>query len=571
MKGINDFGLPLLLTAQSPFRTYCYDLRVLSAIGGAKKTPRETLDAQVIRQLPPPEPQRYHLVEKVYAYLRDQQESGGSARTLNGHILALRMYIRFCDEGHAPIVRENRDLHTSFRIWVNSIWIRVDTEVLNERSAGAYCWSVAGILAGSQSISTEEFAAGIRMPRINTNESKRTETYNHLAIWRFSRDIEDICTSLTYESMMGTWPIKIQFRDGSKFFYNGQGRPASEIRKSGELPDSSFAQLIARDSDTSLERRRSVIQLKAEVEFLRFVDQTGMNDQPARDLLVGSLSFRSHASTYLVKGFKNRAGHAIEIRIPISYRKELEKWLSIRSRTYTENELHLFPIDRTRGARVERIFRYLKRPSFRPQAIRWGQGQKRLHSTQGAHPRDVSQFLQNSLPVLFRSYVKGSKQIASEELSKFLNSIHGKRRVSQVRTGGSCSRPSNPKIIEIAAEQLPVPDCINPAGCLFCKQYKAVESFDYLYRLISYRRFVRLRMSCTGFPSENRHAQDFPLIERINDFLDLIAGRSVKLSEDLKCAQALVEAGNLHPTWQGWVDLLLVSNDHADMLNQSSH
>ena len=571
MKGTSNFGPPLLLTVQSPFRTYCYDLRVLSAIGGAKKSPRETLNEEAIRQLPPPAPQRFHLIGKVYAYLRDQQESGGSARTLNGHLNALRMYIRFCDEGHAPIIRENHDLHTSFKIWVNSIWIRVDTEVLNEKSAGAYCWSVAAILAGSQNISTEEFAAGIRMPRINTNESKRTENYDLRAIWRFNQDIEDICTSLTYESMMGSWPIPIHFRDGAKFFYNGQGRPASEIRKNGELPDSSFAQLIARDSDTSLERRRSVIQLKAEAEFLRFVDQTGMNDQPARDLLVGSLSFRSHASTYLVKGFKNRAGHAIEIRIPTTYRKEFEKWLSVRSRTYTKDELHLFPIGRTKGGRVERIFRRLKRPSFRPQAIRWGQAQKRLHSTQGANPRDVSQFLQNSLPVLFRSYVKGSKQIASEELSKFLNSIHGKRQFSQVRAGGGCSSPSNPKVIEIAAEQLPVPDCINPAGCLFCKHYKAVESFDYLHRLISYRKFVRLRMSCAGFPSENRYAQDFPLIERINDFLDLISGRSIKLSEDLKRAQALVEAGNLHPTWQGWVDLLLVSNDHADMLNQSSN
>lgn len=571
MTSISSFGAPLLLTAKSPFRTYHYDLRVLSAVGGAKKVPRETLEENAIRELPQPAPQRLQLVQKIYAHLKDQLESGGSARTLNGHLGALRMYIRFCDEGHTPLIKEKHDLRTSFKIWVNSIWIRVDSEVLNEKSAGAYCWSVAAILAGSQNISSEEFAAGIRMPRINTNESRRTENYDYLAICRFNQDIEDICTSLTYESMMGSWPITIRFRDDSKFFYNGQGRPASEIRKSGELPEASFAKLIARDSDTSLERRRSVIQLKTEAEFLRFVDQTGMNDQPARDLLVGSASFRSHASTYLVKGFKNRAGHAIAIRIPITYRKEFEKWLSIRSQIYTKDELHLFPTGKNRGGNVGRIFRHLKRPLFRTQAIRWGQAQKRLHSTQGAHPRDVSQFLQNSLPVLFRSYVKGSRQIATEELSRFLNSIHGNRRISQVRAGGGCSSPSNPKVIEIAAEHLPIPDCINPAGCLFCKQYKAVESFDYLHRLISYRKFVRLRMSCEGFPSENRHAQDFPLVERINDFLDLIAGRSAKLSEDLKRAQVMVEAGNLHPTWQGWVDLLLMGNDHAEMLNQSSY
>ncbi|WP_454912673.1 hypothetical protein [Variovorax gossypii] len=571
MKGIDNFGPPLILKVKSSFRIYRYDLRVLSAVGGAKIAPRETLSEKVFNQLPRPAPLRLRLINQIHTHLNDQQESGGSARTLDSRLGALRMYIRFCDEGHTPIIGENHDLHSSFKIWVNSIWIRVDAEVLNEKSAGAYCWSVAAILAESENISSEDFASGIRMPRINTNESKKTESYDHLAIWRFNQDIEDICTSLTYESMMGRWPIEICFRDGSKFFYNGQGRPASEIRKNGELPDSSFAQLIARDSDTSLERRRSVIQLKAEAEYFRFVAQTGINDQPARDLLVDSPSFRSHASTYLIKGFKNRAGHAIEIRIPTTYRKEFEKWLSVRSRTYTKDELHLFPIGRTKGGRIERIFQRLKRPSFRAQAIRWGQAQKRLRSTEGSHPRDVSQFLQNSLPVLFRNYIKGTKQIAAEELSKFLNSIHGNRRISQVRAGGGCSSPSNPKVIEIAAEQLPIPDCINPAGCLFCKHYKAVESFDYLHRLISYRKFVRLRMSCTGFPSENRHAQDFPLIERINDFLDLIGGRSAKLSEDLKRAQTLVEAGNLHPTWQGWVDLLLVGKDHADMLNQSSY
>lgn len=531
-----------------------YDLRVLLVPHGHLHSAAQTstvgdriLQSEV-------EKHRLNFIASLHVEITSRARENASLRSLGNTITHLRAFMSFVDVSNRfPRQFSPQEWRSVFAQWVASLWHRVNQGTLKERSAGTYTWSIANLIASVFELPVEEFVGRTLMPRINIgSSSERYQNIDVAAVNKYLEDLEDIISSLPGYTEELRWPLWIKFRDGACYELPAQG-PLSTGRR----------RLL------NFHEGKRLLGTRTEAEMLRFIAITGCNLQVASDLEVGELSFESFKQQYQISGFKNRKGDFVLIKIPRTYRPKLESWLEFRKACFpAESYKRLFPLldrqYRENSLAADRGFRRVKdilegagRPTFAAQKLRFARAQRLLRTRAISGGIDlVAERLQNTVSTLHRSYLRGDLQLTTVEFGKFVRSIAPSAATHRLRNGGACTALNSPERIEQIKAEAPEPNCTNPAGCLFCANFRAVADFDSLHSLLSYRQFLRIRGSFNSTDANDLSRTVIPTIERINDHIEAISALASQNAEMINRSQALVADGTFHAHWRGWIELI---------------
>lgn len=570
MKNLSDS--PLNVTIRSSGRAaFDYDLRKLIFWGGANLPPKLQDYAEISNLVGPIIENRIPLVIELHKTFQSNISAGIRQKTVGTRILILRTFFSFSESKNIDLSMCFESARTAVSHWIQYQWQRVRTGAITEDTAHTYAWSIVSTLAEIFDCSGEELIGRVTLPRSN-KDGRTNEKVDLQAVDNFLGDLEDIVNSLNLNAIHGHWPIAINFRNGEKILYNGSGSYPQKLSAEIFRSSKNESRRKKRNNDTSYASRRKVVNLRVNAEILLFIGATGANLQVTLDLKVQDLKYQSFGEQYKVIGFKNRKQESVEIRIPKSYRKNLESWLTFRTMVFegicVEN---LFPILDTnlieaklegeRGFRsLERIFNRAGKKRIPAVVLRAARAQKLIRSdAAGKDLSKVAAELQHGLPTLLKSYIKGSQQTASIELTQYFKNLKETESRNNLRVGGSCNIPNSPRSIDSAPNSHPEPDCINPSGCLFCKHYRSIDDFDYIHTILSYQEFLKMRLRLAG---SNKALDPMILsaIEKITEHINYVMSMEGKISADAKLAAELIENGDFHPRWRGWIELLTISD-----------
>ncbi|HUD40581.1 MAG TPA: hypothetical protein VMR06_01130 [Dokdonella sp.] len=565
---------PLLAFGELQGGHFTYDFQAFMHRGGAKLSPLKSVDELARRRSGPIQKGRIELVRALHEAYLERKEAGAAQITLGSTIVAIRMFWRFCD---AQDLRFRGTAFLPVQRAISSFATDLVAQYrkgrLQERTAGQIAWSALGLLAGALDLSSVQLIGRTTMPRVNPGTQACAHEKLDLAVVdAFLKDLRLLIASLS-DRMFGSFPIRIDLSDDKTFLYFGFGpKPVGGVHSFKGWNAKRIEKFKLKNADISFERRQPIIQLRVQAECLRFIEATAMNLAQVLELTVGQIEYQSYSGEYELSGFKHRAGHDIVVRISKPYRPAFDRYLEFRRKIFGSHEtLPLFPFFgregsqskyvATRGFRsLQRIFQSVDRKFVPPSLLRFAKGQRviRLAAT-GGDLAAVSSVLQNTVEVVMRSYLVGSQQMATIEFLKFLKVISERRARHQVRVGGDCKRPDKPQAIPGLSEGSPSPDCINPAGCFFCQHYRGVKSKEYLHRILSYRAFLRLRSGMSASSTVMVDEVVIPTIERINDFVEEVAGSSERLRHESEEIVEAVDNGDYHRSWSGWIELLAIA------------
>jgi len=172
---------------------------------------------------------------------------------------------------------------------------------------------------------------------------------------------------------------------------------------------------------------------------------------------------------------------------------------------------------------------------------------------EGGNIDDVLKLGQHSRRTFFRSYFLPNHQLASKEWSDFFKFVNDRRKAALVF--GGCSGESGKKI-PIVAGGSPEPDCINPAGCLFCVHYRGEESMDYIWALLSYKKLKCLEYACSKAAALSDSITPLEgLLARIADVESQFMVKAALQESHSEASERILEE-NYHPYWRGFIELL---------------
>lgn len=547
---------------------YVYDLRILLFLGGAALAPQQNDMQEVRKTLGEPIFERIPLLIDIHNLLCFQIQMGAGQRSIFARIMNLRHFFKFCESMDLALEHSIESARLALTKWIEHLWTKIRRHEIKEQTGQSYIWQILAIYREIFNSHIEELVGRTTLP-VGCYENRRNEKVDINAVDKFLIDLEDIIDSLSLEAIRGNWPIKISFRSGETINYNGQGRKPNNAIYPLSKKSPNYYRCKKRNEDISYKMRKLPISLRTEAELLAFIGTTGLNLQVALDLKITDINYQSFGDQYQVSGFKNRKHDKVEVRIPKSYRSKLETWLTFRSQAFSEFEIEkLFPFlshknkESTIGGErgfpfVESILNQAGKSRFTPSTLRYVRAQKLIRTSAiGGDLRKVASELQHSAPTLLRNYVKGSQQMATVELSQYFNIIPAGKNENRVRSGGDCGKPNSPKKIDTNLGLVATPDCINPSGCLFCSHYRAIEGFDYALSILSYKEFLKLRLNLT----KSNFGLDpiiVSAIEKIDEIVTYLKGLSRRMNTDIQDAAEKIKEGNFHPTWHGWIEMLM--------------
>lgn len=371
-----------------------------------------------------------------------------------------------------------------------------------------------------------------------------------------------LSNALTTSAVRGPVPIQVPLGDGRMHLEWLRLLPP-EKRKSNVTAQTIRMNAIARarlNSDPFAECRKFAMNLRVEAEMLIFIAQTGMNLAQANRLRAGSFSYHSHLDGYQVRRvYKGRRKGEVEFEIFGEYRPYFERYLSWRKENLSDPGLdRLFPpADPRRANDIAPLFHAVRRRcaqlgiafvgprDLRRTRINWLRRSLR-------DPALTAEMAQHTEEVLFKNYDTPHYQTALVEVSKFLRKLDP---FTPSAGPGACVE-RRPEPTSADATEVAEPDCISPAGCLFCVHHRDVDSFDYIWSLDSYRYLKTLELaSCRPLARDLTHPARV-VIERISRKLEAFESRSKTASKWLSEASARVKERAFHPRWEGFIRLM---------------
>jgi integrase len=513
--------------------------------------------------------ERLPLVERIYEYIDAKLVGGGSRGTAQTTIRRLREFFSWAD-------RENRSVdipsvECTFIEWTDYLIHRKRIigdvkEIHLYQSAVA----VAKVLDSILEL-TNGLIAKTRMRRPRGHKSilgTEADKQNLEHMFAFGHALLDITNALTVDVIRGPIPILIQFRTGQKYEEWLRLKPAETLKSLSEKarPSATRTTLAKRQrwqSDQSLRNRYPLANMRVQAEMLVFISQTGMNLEQVHQLKMGKFRYASHHDGYQVyRVYKGRRHGEVIFEIFSAYREILERYLAWRNIIFPDDEEGLlFPLIGTgRVPLVAPAFSLLHKVcdslgiqfigprALRKTRINWLLRRSRddaLTAEMHAHTQET----------LIRNYEQPSLQVAMSEISRFhLMTFQGK---SAAGPGICALTETNPKALPFTPSEATVPDCVSPAGCLFCENQRDIDSEDHVWSLASYRHLKSLELArFRPHTDADVHHPALATIDRITAKL-----RSFETSSEVRAlwvseALSRVAEGYQHPRWDGFVRLM---------------
>jgi integrase len=545
-----------------------WDLRPLLYRGGAAANVKKVAALIAQGKLGAPILDRLPLVQKFHEEVDGNIAGGGSQSTAFNCIWRLRTFYAWADgSGRSPTVDS---VERDFIEYTEHLLHRERVE-RDFTSAHAYAWISALI-----DKVLDRRVPLLAMTRVTSPGSKKkvlgtqADKQNLQHTFAFGHALLDITDALTVEAIQGKLPVKISFRSGQVFEDWCRLRPMSKVKGlSDSVPPSQRRRCnerrAARDADTSHRVRYPLINLRVEAELLIFVAQTGMNLAQAESLKMGKFRYQSHLDGYKVfRVYKGRRGGEVEFEIYGEYRQHFDRYLEWREAMISDNDnAQLFPFvsppGRSRNPKCAAVFtgvrdrcRKIGIKSFRPRALRMTRVNWLLR-----HTRDeklTAEMAQHTQETLLRNYEQPHHQVAVIEISRF----HASSDPAISMPGPGLCVEAIPKTLPDSPPHAAKPDCMSPAGCLFCEHQRDIDSFDHVWSLATYRYLKSLELARHRPSAKGAAHPAEAVVERIVAKL-----RHFEASSKVRALWVIegldrISEGDYHPKWDGFIRLLEV-------------
>jgi site-specific recombinase XerD len=546
-----------------------WDLRPLLFRGGAGAR-SNLVAAQIDNGLfRAPVEERIPLVAKIHEYIEGRLASGGSRGSAGITITRLRQFFSWADSEGKIIDLESAE-HT-FIEWTDHLLYRV-TVLRDIKEIHAYQVAVAVAKVLDDTLELRKgLLAKTRLRRrgrttsaLGTNADKQ----NLEQTFAFGHALLDIADSLSIKAIRGTLPVRITFRSGHVHEEWLKLKPPEQAKTLDTKAKRSTRKYTietrrAFEEDTSARTRHPLINLRIEAEMLIFIGQTGMNLEQVHSLKMSKFRYSSHLGGYRVhRVYKGRRQGEVAFEIFNEYRDIFERYLEWRDAMFPDQESDLlFPLISSGRALVvaphlSAVIGMCKRIGLRfigPKALRKTRINWLLRNSRD--PAMTAEMHAHTQQTLIRQYEQPSFQVALTEINLF----HKRTDPAIVSPGpGLCvRRETAPLKLPSAPPEATSPDCISPAGCLFCAYQRDIDSEDHIWSLASYRylkslELIRYRPAAKGaMPHPARAAID-RLTEKLSYFGKSSEVRTLWVDEAL----SRIEEEHYHPRWDGFIQLM---------------
>lgn len=529
-----------------------WDLRALLYRGGAAIHSSRVMDVISNGSLGEAQNERIRLVEQIHEEILSDLNIGGSRETALSRISNLRLFFGWADRSGHTLNLET--IATAYYAWTDFLTHRTrlkktepnkksnpDREPLSMSSAYTYSASVGALLDRILNRRTR-IIESTRLKRPNRRKTAigiRAEKQNLEHTFSFGHLLQDICDSLTIKTVTRPLlPVQINLRTTPNSI--------REINTNAGQP-STFT--VAKSNGYSLK------SLRIEAELMMFIGQTGMNLTQAQNLELRHFSYLSHAEGFQVKAYKARRNGVVLFEIFKDYRQHFEKYLEWR-RTLFSTDKRIFPLDqpgRTREAskfrasRLRKICTDLNIPFIGPQSLRNTRVNWLLRHS--SNPDLTAESSQHTKQTLLGVYHRPSLQRAMAETTQFWQAHDPSLIRTQAIAPGGCT--GHPKSSTEAPSEAVKPDCSKASGCLWCKDYRDIDSQDYVWALASFKhlKLIELAKTQTAPRVDDRSPVDIA-VTRLSDKLQWFMMSSEIRRAWVVEAQTRIEEGDYHPEWK---------------------
>jgi hypothetical protein len=543
------------------------DLRILLYRGGAGTHAKKVFRLITEGDLGQPVEARVSLVVKLYEGIRGVLAGGGSPETAITQIEVLRALYRHADRMKADLTEASaKGIYVD---WIAYQHHRQRLKLIKAQNVYSTGVLVSVLLAAALDLPPKALrrAARLQAPKKPRRVLGVAADKQNLAdTMAFGHAMLDITEGIPAEAINGPLPVRIQFRTG-QIIEEWSGLIPTGNLKTYTAPQSPAVRRyrVARRelamTDTSLHARFPLANLRMEAEMLIFIAQTGMNLAQVVAIKMGKFSYQSYHDGYAVRRiYKGRRLGEVEFEIYSEYRVVFERYLDWRAALFPEDpDGLLFPFIAAPGKsgrqhhafiRIHKKCTALGIAYICPRMLRSTRINWLLRRSKD--PDLTAEMAQHTRQTLLGIYEKPSYQVTMVEATNYFHQADP----SITPPGPGACVEQQPEPLPNIPFSAPQPDCISPAGCLFCVHQRDIDSLDHVWSLTSYRYLKTLeRARQKPISKSDVESHVATVIQRVTDKLRAIEGSSATRGEWAKEAQARVDEGQHHPHWDGFIQL----------------
>lgn len=576
-----DSTLPNLTFPDLSFGRYetPWDLRSLLYRGGAGTNTKKVglmIDAG---ELGRPLVERIELVGLIHEVIANSLGRGARKATACGQIVRIRGFVRWVDETKNQLSLET--VEGTYLQWTDALLHRSRAcKEFSEASAYGYGLVVGTVLDRVLGRTKPIIKTTLlRMPKRGMGSiSTAADKQNLEATFEFGRFLLDISDGLSLDAVWGSLPVRIQLRNGKVLEeWSGLKRPEtlkvpnprfpSQARYSARLLEKLRTEYVA---EHTLRTRYPLCRLRIMVEMLMLMAQPSINLAQVFKLRMDQWKFKPVTNGFEIRTYKHRRWGPVVFEIYSEYRKIFDRYLKWRAKIFPNDpDGLLFPlISYGRNNETPPSFSIIKVRCqqagisyFSPSALRNTNVNWMLRRTND--PDLTADEKQHSKRTLLRNYEKPSLQIAMVQIKDYW----AQHDPAQAAAGpGACIGDTPMPNSDISASATK-PDCLTPAGCLFCDNQRDIDTLDHVWSLASYRllksyelaadRQLELKIAPPLHPAELA-------IDRLTLKLTYIKESGSGRESWVKEALLRIEEGRYHPDWAGMIETGKASGDHPE-------
>lgn len=550
-----------------------WDLRRWLYRGGAKAHAREIASMIKAGKLGRPMVERIELVCLIRESLLNYLEGGGQRATVKDSLTTLNIFFQWADEAEGTAM-SIAAVAQSYRSWCNALLHRARLgRGLKERTAHGYGLKVGLVLDRILERSSPLIkSTPLRKPKTSPRAvGPKADKQNLEVTFAFGHFLLDLADCLSVDAIWGPLPLKIPLRNGT-ILEETSGLSRSYKRKplNPKYPRQNKwaakrTEKLQADwqAEKSYRTRSPLINLRIMVEMLMLLGQPAVNLAQAHQLRMDQWRFKHSAQGYEIRTYKHRRWGPVVFEIYSEYRAVFERYLQWRKAIFPDDpDGLLFPLLGKSGEPTQR--RLDQPPSFNklssmckragvtfvgPQALRSTNVNWMLRRT--GDPDLTADEKQHAKQTLLDVYEKPSLQRAMVQTQVFW----AKYDPALAPPGpGSCAGTA-PKPLADTPPAAAKPDCITPAGCLFCVHQRDIDSFDHVWSLASFRFLKSFEPRAHAQTDVNPAPSPANLaIERITAKLKFIQASNSDRAKWVKEALLRLEEGSYHPAWAGLIE-----------------
>ncbi|MDR6679507.1 hypothetical protein [Pseudomonas oryzihabitans] len=531
-----------------------YALGIFLYRGGAKLNRRTSYRLMQEGNLGEPIMERLSIVKALHDYLEGKITGGMPRDTLRTVFNGVRSFFNYIDSKELKVSMEDlADVFISWGRYLSDKHLANKSKVPNPKHIVS---SAGGAIAYVCGITSNSLVRSCRLPNSQGFKSPSKSKFIS-SVDSYCDDLLSVVSCLSVKAITGKLPVFISV-ESSDLLYCSYARAGLRNLVVNKEQQKDF-ELYAQNGNGSI---ASHINLRLICELMLFIKHTAANFEQATRLTYSNKKMTYAESGVKYHAYKNRKGGEVSYLITSAYSEVFKNYLDFRGfvvKLYPSDALFPFirrgqfdSFKKVQDIRVRQLMSKLGRTYIPPSVLRVHALNKLLQVTSNID--DAITLGQHQAKTFFRSYYQPNHNVAAQDWSRFWAMIEGKRKAALVF--GKCEGNKG-VVINSVTEGAPKPDCINPAGCLFCMHYRGVKTFDYIWALLSYRQLKLLEYSKSKASVLTDSITPLEgVVARIAEIEKQFCGGG-RISVDFHCeAKSRISESHYHPYWSGFIELL---------------